>query len=279
MRAAALRRRPAAPRPVRRPVPGGARTPFEDPRGPGAHSTLPYREATELLRCIQIMGPQSDAFCRHEVLGEPLPPTPEFQAVAGISSPVPFRATVNPDGSASTRIGRVDVRIEPDQTSADPAMQNRAETTFTPSITTPSATTLNGRIQTITLGTPEASIAIRTVYGPGTSPGIASGYGRGTTAADVAAGETTLGFHEGRHGVDFLRYMAAVPQPIFAGARGQTVAQFNTARTAYTTAWNAYFSEMEHRSVHHTDCVGSTAAASPKVQAVCTHTHPPVPNP
>jgi hypothetical protein len=279
MRAALLRRRPSAPRLARRPVTGGERTPFEDPRGPGLHGTLPYREATELLRCIEIMGPQNDAYCRHEVLGEPLPPPPEFRAVAGISSPVPFLATVNPDGSASTRIGRVDVRIEPDQTSADAAMQNRAETTFNTSISSPSATTLDGRIQTITLGNPEASIAIRTTYGPGTSAGAASGYGRGTTAADIAAGETTLGFHEGRHGVDFLRYMAAVAQPVFAGARGQTVAQFTAARTAYTAAWNAYFSEMEHRSVHHTDCVGSTAAASPNVQAVCTHTHAPVPNP
>jgi hypothetical protein len=38
-------------------------------------STLPYREATELIKCIQIMGAGSDAYCRQQVLGEePLAP-------------------------------------------------------------------------------------------------------------------------------------------------------------------------------------------------------------
>ncbi len=43
-------------------------------------STLPYREATELLECIRIMGEDNAAYCRQEVLGEkpirPLPPMP-----------------------------------------------------------------------------------------------------------------------------------------------------------------------------------------------------------
>jgi len=36
-------------------------------------STLPYREATELNKCIQIMGEESSDYCRQEVLGERMP--------------------------------------------------------------------------------------------------------------------------------------------------------------------------------------------------------------
>jgi hypothetical protein len=44
------------------------------PKGHGG--TLPYREATELLKCIQIMGEANAEYCRQEVLGEqPIRPT------------------------------------------------------------------------------------------------------------------------------------------------------------------------------------------------------------
>jgi hypothetical protein len=37
-------------------------------------STLPYQEATELLKCIEIMGEENNEYCRQEVLGEkPIP--------------------------------------------------------------------------------------------------------------------------------------------------------------------------------------------------------------
>lgn len=36
--------------------------------------TLPYREATNLLDCIRIMGPGSEDYCNNEVLGTPMPP-------------------------------------------------------------------------------------------------------------------------------------------------------------------------------------------------------------
>jgi hypothetical protein len=271
---AALARR-ARPLVMRVPFDGGERAPFQDPRGPGPQSTLPYREAVELLRCIQIMGPESNDYCRHEVLGEPIPPPPEFKELAGTSSPVPFSATVAADGSASARIGNVDVTIKPDQTSTDQKLANKAETTFTPSFSTPGATTKNGKIDVVNKLDP-VQLTIMTTYGPGASATMKSAYGRGTTAADVAAGTTSLGFHEGRHGVDFLRYIANRKQPVFSGAKGMTVAQFTAAQNAYKAAWDTYFAEMGHLSTHNTDCVGQTAAASADVKLICAHTHSPL---
>jgi hypothetical protein len=274
---AALARR-ARPQAMPVPFDGGERAPFQDPRGPGPKSTLPYREAVELLRCIQIMGPSSNDYCRSEVLGEPMAPIPEFKQLTGTSSPVPFSATVAADGSAAARIGAIDVTIQPDQTTTDPKMANRAETTFLPSFSTPGATTKNGLVDTVN-PIPPVTLTMVTTYGSGASATDKSAYGRGTTAQDIATGNTSLGFHEGNHGIDFLRFMANRKQPIFAGAKGMTVAQFTAAQNAYKAAWNAFFAEMGHLSVHNTDCVGQTGLAPNEVKVVCGHTHKPLPPP
>ncbi len=55
------------------------RTVQRAPIKPGEHgSTLPHREATNLLECIRIMGEQNAAYCRREVLGEEEPTSTPF---------------------------------------------------------------------------------------------------------------------------------------------------------------------------------------------------------
>ena len=51
-------------------------------------STLPYREATELLHCIEIMGEQGADYCRQEVLGEK-PARPLAPPSASTCRPIP----------------------------------------------------------------------------------------------------------------------------------------------------------------------------------------------
>lgn len=245
---------------------------MEDPRGPGRHSTLPYREATQLLRCIQIMGPANDAYCRHEVLGEPLP-TPEFETAAGISSPVPFGAERGRRGERSATVGGIAVTLLPDATSTARSMRGKATTGIR--FNQASITWRRNRQGIVTRingpAAPEATI--QTTYGPGTSAAVPSGYGRGTTAEDRAAGQTTLGFHEGRHGVDFLRYMAANPFPVFAGAPGMTEAEVRTAATAYLEARRVYAQTIQRLSVEATDCVGDTSRVSNEVRVICDQSH------
>jgi hypothetical protein len=267
MARAALLRRPAAPRPARAPF-GGERAPFQDPRGPGLHTTLPYREAIELLRCIEIMGPRNDAYCRHEVLGEPLP-VPEFETAAGISSPVPFGAEAGAGGSRTATIGRLTVTLLPDATTTDGAMRNRAETNIRFNAFSITWRTNAAGIVTSITGPAAPRVTIQTTYGPGVSAASASGYGRGTTPEDIAAGTTSLGFHEGRHGVDFLRYMQANPFPVFAGQVGMPVADVAAAAAAYRAARQAYSDDIRRVSTENTDCVGSTAGVSADVRVVC----------
>jgi hypothetical protein len=60
------------------------------------------------------------------------------------------------------------------------------------------------------------------VYGRGLRADVPSAYGRGTTPEDVGAGTTTLGFHEGSHARDYLRFLGEHPFPQFTGAVGMS---------------------------------------------------------
>lgn len=234
---------------------------LEDPRGPRS-STLTYAQSRELSRCISVMGDTdvARAECANVVLGTPLP---QWKQVAGISSPVPFRAQVSAAGAATHRIGPVNLTILPDVTSADPAMQDRAETTirFPPLA---SGTNLadfvsqNGRITSFTFNQDLFSLTIQTTFGPGVSAASLSGYGRGTTAADQSVGATSLGFHEGQHGRNFITFLQDNPYPSFTGRVGQTTAVFSARVTQFSNAVNTYIARMNRVSELATDCPGAS---------------------
>lgn len=248
--------------------PFSGREPVQDPRGQGHHSTLPYREATQLLRCLQIMGPSAGDYCRQAVLDAPMP-RPEFETAPGISSPVPFGADHLEGGGRSARIGIVTVTLEPDATTTNPAMAGRAETSIRLNNVSITWRMNSAGVVTRINGPRAPRATIRTTYGRGVSASSRSGYGRGTTAADVAAGNTSLGFHEGRHGVDYLRYFAAHPFPQFTGRVGMTGAEISAAASAYQAARAAYVADLQRVSTENTDCVGNTAGVSNEARVIC----------
>ena len=59
---------------------------------------------------------------------------------------------------------------------------------------------------------------------------------RGTTEEDKAAGNTTLGFHEGQHGLDYIKYLKENPLPQFLGKVGMQAEDDKTAMSAYQSA-------------------------------------------
>lgn len=105
-------------------------------------------------------------------------------------------------------------------------------------------------------GVPRATI--QTLYGRGLTATSTSGYGRGTTAADRADGNTSLGFHEGSHGRDFLTFMETHPWPVFIGSDGMTLRDFRQAMTDYVAECRRYSEDIERFSELQTDCVGLT---------------------
>ncbi|MDR4484434.1 MAG: hypothetical protein R3B95_14700 [Nitrospirales bacterium] len=225
------------------------------PRG----GTLPYREATALLDCIRIMGEQNAAYCRQEVLGEapPQPIQPTHHLVSGITTPQPINVQLNPNGTTNFQVNGANVVFNPDAQSTDQAMANRAETKFNLIYGAINWQDQSGSITSFT-GPGAPQVTIRTTYGPGVSRTSPSGYGRGTTAADIAAKAISLGFHEGRHGLDFIEFLQQNPVPLFLGGVGITVTAFQTAITAYHTALNQYRGQMDRFSTDRTDCVGRT---------------------
>ncbi|MGH8905013.1 MAG: hypothetical protein ACRD0K_00460 [Egibacteraceae bacterium] len=181
----------------------------------------------------------------------PSPQLPE------ITTPQPINARVNPDGSANLQVNRVNVVLKPDVHSSDIAMSNQAKTTFDISYGAIKWTGTSGTISYFTgPGTPH--VAIQTTYGPGATRSSPSGYGRGTTPADVAAGDTSIGFHEGRHGLDLIEFLSQNPFPRFTGGKGMTIEQFKRARTAYYDAIARYRENMDRYATLQNDCVGKT---------------------
>jgi hypothetical protein len=152
-----------------------------------------------------------------------------------------------------------DVTILPD--GSDPKLGSEGNTT---TIVTSKVdfTSTGGKVDGgFTVNKPTATI--QTFYGPQATSSGTSVYVRGTTAEDVAGGKvtpksTSLGFHEGMHGVDFMQYVEANDPPKFGGAKDMAEATFRQKITAYQVALKAYGEKATAFSSKRTHCVGTT---------------------
>ena len=100
-------------------------------------------------------------------------------------------------------------------------------------------------------------------------------HGRGTTPEDIAAGTTTLGFHEGSHVRDYLRFLREHPYPQFTGAVGMSTRDFTAAMAGYDRKVGQYAADLTAESLRGTDCVGTTidqhnARRGVRVRIQCT---------
>lgn len=177
------------------------------------------------------------------------------QQLAGISTPLPPSATQD----AATQVvtvpaNNVQLEILPD---AEVAAAPRAVTRQDISYRTPGFRHQGGHITQFD-AVPPLRIRVQTRYPRNMQPDGRSGYGRGTTREDIAAGNTTLRFHEGQHGADYVRFVRTHPAPQFGGRVGMTVAEFNAAIATYRREVTAYSAALDADSLQRTDCVGRT---------------------
>lgn len=172
-------------------------------------------------------------------------------------------------GAGTITVAGVTIKVLPDKTGALSSSGKGAETGFELGYTGWSGNFLaTGQAKSVTA--PKVTITIQTTYKAGVDPGASSAYGRGTTDADKTAGDTTLRFHEGSHGADFIRYIIANRVPVFAGKAGMTKEDLNKAYEDYTKAMTEYSAAMDAYSKAETDCVGtkeSTCAVDPHSDA------------
>jgi hypothetical protein len=177
-----------------------------------------------------------------------------------ITSPIPQGASADPlsgNVTYSTKNG-FDVTVLQD--GRDPKLGSEGNTTI---IVTSKVdfTSTGGKVDGFTVSKPTATI--QTFYGPSATSSGSSVYGRGTTAEDTAGGKvtsksTSLGFHEGMHGVDFMQYVEANDPPKFDGAKDMAEATFRQKITQYQAALKAYGEKATAFSSKRTHCVGTT---------------------
>lgn len=176
----------------------------------------------------------------------------------GISTPVPGTAARQADGTVTTTVNGMTVVLEQDDSGGTETHTN-IKTERVPAEIRFSYTTRNGLVDSFTPNpvAPRLTLRIKTTYASGENAQSQSGYGKGTTAADKAAGTTTLGFHEGSHGTDYLAFLGSHPYPVFNGRIGQPEQAFQQAIAAWNTATTGWHDDMNRDSIDKTDCVGS----------------------
>lgn len=179
------------------------------------------------------------------------------QHLAGTSTPLPMSAmATGTAGEVSFVIDGITVIIAPDLSDSAKGVDTNID------ITAP-AGSVSGKAHKVTkFSIPAPTLRIHTHFGVKEgnqfTAATKSGYGRGTTEEDKANKNTSLGFHEGNHGRDFLRYIMTHPFPKFSGTVGMPVNDFKTQASDYATAWTKYKADMERGSQLNTDCVGFT---------------------
>jgi hypothetical protein len=100
-------------------------------------------------------------------------------------------------------------------------------------------------------------LSFRTTYGSG-KPTDRSAYGRGTTREDRREKRTTLRFHEGSHGLDYLHYFRTFPHPELKWKKGMTRDEFDKAQEEYGDAITKFIIYCYEYSTKMTDCAGET---------------------
>ena len=85
---------------------------------------------------------------------------------------------------------------------------------------------------------------IKTKYGSAAKAKEPSIYGRGTTKADIANGDTTLGFHESIHREEFLDYLTKNPFPEFKGKIGMSESDFDDAFQDFRDELQKYHDDL-----------------------------------
>ena len=98
---------------------------------------------------------------------------------------------------------------------------------------------------------------IQSLYSPGVLPTALSCYGRGTTQADINDGNTTLGFHEHCHQLDYLEYLDITSLPELPDLfLGMHVGDYQDEQRRFAIQFKTFNQGMEEYSETRTDEVG-----------------------
>lgn len=175
-----------------------------------------------------------------------------------ISTPLDPDVTIRKDGAAVLTVADVVIIVKPDIKSKNKKLKG-AKTTFSMVRKKPVAkfTGKKGERTLLSLVPPKITVTIRTIYGPKVDPLDQSAYGKGTSAEDIEAGNTSLQYHEGSHGLDYIQYIQENPPQLMAEV-GMSEEDYKVALAEFNKLMKTYAKEMDKFSTERTDCVGTT---------------------
>ena len=195
-----------------------------------------------------------------------------------ITTPLDITTPFSAGGVAHPVVPGFDVSILPDTTSQDEAMRNQAHTSVEVDANPAVPEHINTKGGLIDSMDPVGNvrITIRTTYGPGAQSSSESAYGRGTTQEDISAGRTSLGFHEGNHGLDYLEFLRNNPPPRFTAQEGQPEAEVQRAQEQFRRDVDDFNQRIARFTAQRTECVGKPfpveiAREFYHDEAICAH--------
>ncbi len=103
-------------------------------------------------------------------------------------------------------------------------------------------------------GPPQVRAEILTSFGERADPEGNAGYGRGTTKGDKEAGNTSLGFHEGHHGLDALDFLQQRPLPQSNWRSGMSHADYQLELNRYQAELDKHEKTLADYTELKTDC-------------------------
>ena len=197
-------------------------------------------------------------------------PAATTQTVPGTSTPLPKDAVVDKKTKVATlQSGDVTVKVKPDRKDANKGEDTKREIDSDGAVTsggvsarcTPK-TDKDGKVTSVTIDKKE--LHVQTTYGSKADPAADSAYGRGHIQTDKAAGNSSLRFHEGNHGQDYIDYVKTHPLPTIEIDKDKPITkkEYDTRVSEWQKQVEQYNKDMAANSKEHTDDVTDPPAAT-----------------
>ena len=194
-------------------------------------------------------------------------PAATTQTVPGTSTPLPQDAVVDKKSKEATlQSGDFTVKVKPDRKAnkgedakLDVNLKSDGAVTHGDISAQVSFKTENGKVTSVTI---KKELHVQTAYGSKADPAADSAYGRGHINTDKEAGNSSLRFHEGNHGQDYIDYVKTHPFPTIEIDKPITKQEFDTRVSEWKNQTEQYQKDMEAHSKEHTDDVTDPPAAT-----------------
>lgn len=184
------------------------------------------------------------------------------------STPLPEDAVVNPKSKVATfRSGDFDVVVKPDKRAKKGAkgVKSNGAVTYGNISASIKPVIVKGKIVSVVI---KRKLSIQTVYGHGADPEADSAYGKGHIEKDKKEGNTSLRFHEGCHGQDYIDYVKGMPFPTISVEEPLTKKEFKKLLKDWKNDVKTFQKDMEGMSKASTDDVKDPDPAPATTEAV-----------